>query len=84
MTDTNNQPGPGTERASEPDVRPGTSFWRIAQSVGAGLIGVQSRKNRERDFTEGKPIHFLVGGVIGTFLFLLAVWLLVQYLLATS
>lgn len=84
MTDTNNQPGPVAEPASEPEVRSGTSFWRIAQSVGAGLIGVQSRKNRERDFTEGKPIHFLVGGVIGTVLFLLAVWLLVQYLLATS
>ncbi len=84
MTDTSNQPGPGTEQGSEPVERSGTSFWRIAQSVGAGLIGVQSRKNRERDFTEGKPIHFLVGGVIGTVLFLLAVWLLVQYLLATS
>lgn len=64
--------------------RTGTGFWRIAQSVGAGLIGVQSKANRERDFTEGKPIHFVVGGVIGTLLFLLAVWLLVQYLLATS
>ena len=84
MTDTSNQPGTDTARGSEPDVRTGTSFWRIAQSVGAGLIGVQSRKNRERDFTQGKPIHFLVGGVIGTVLFLLAVWLLVQYLLATS
>ncbi len=84
MTDTSNPPGTGTTQGSGSDVRPGTSFWRIAQSVGAGLIGVQSRKNRERDFTEGKPIHFLVGGVIGTVLFLLAVWLLVQYLLATS
>lgn len=77
MTGTTNQNDGEKQRS-------GTGFWRIAQSVGAGLIGVQSRKNRERDFTEGKPIHFLVGGVIGTALFLLAVWLLVQYLLATS
>ena len=64
--------------------RRGTGAMSVARSVGAAMIGVQSRKNRERDFTEGKPIHFIVGGVIGTLLFLLAVWLLVQYLIATS
>ena len=62
----------------------GTSFWQIVQSVLAGLIGVQSRKNRERDFTQGKPIHFIIGGVVGTALFLLVIWLFVQYLIATS
>ncbi len=66
------------------NARSGTGFWNIVQSVGAAMIGVQSRKNRERDFTQGKPIHFIIGGVIGTLLFLLAIWLLVQYLLATS
>jgi len=48
------------------------------------MIGVQSRRNRERDFTEGKPVHFVVGGLIGTLLFVLAVWLLVRYLIATA
>lgn len=76
MTDTSKQDN-GEERS-------GTGFWQIAQSVGAGLIGVQSRKNRERDFTQGKPIHFMVGGLLGTALFLFVVWLIVQYLLATS
>ncbi len=64
--------------------RSGTGFWSVVQSVGAAMIGVQSRKNRERDFTQGKPLHFIVGGLIGTALFLLVVWLLVQYLIATS
>ena len=66
------------------DERSGTGFWNVVQSVGAAMIGVQSRKNRERDFTQGKPIHFIVGGLIGTVVFLFVVWLLVQYLLATS
>jgi len=66
------------------DGRTGTGFWNVVQSVGAAMIGVQSRKNRERDFTQGKPIHFIFGGVIGTLIFLFIVWLLVQYLLATS
>ena len=64
--------------------RSGTGFWSIVQSVGAALIGVQSSKNRERDFTHGKPLHFIVGGLIGTAIFLFFVWLIVQYLLATS
>ncbi|MFK7858896.1 MAG: DUF2970 domain-containing protein [Granulosicoccus sp.] len=64
--------------------RAGTGFWNVMQSVAAALIGVQSSKNRERDFTHGKPIHFVIGGVVGTLIFLLVVWLLVQYLLATS
>ena len=64
--------------------RGGTGFWSVAQSVGAAMIGVQSRRNRERDFTEGKPLHFVIGGLVGTALFLLLVWLLVQYVLATS
>lgn len=70
--------------ASAADGPTGTGFWNVVQSVGAALIGVQSRKNRERDFTHGKPIHFIVGGIVGTLLFLFAVWLLVQYVLATS
>lgn len=73
----------GSHVDGEPE-RSGTSFWNIVQSVGAGLIGVQSRKNRERDFTQGKPLHFIIGGLVGTALFLFFVWLIVQYLLATS
>ncbi len=64
--------------------RSGTGFWSVVQSVGAGLLGVQSSKNRERDFTQGKPLHFIVGGLVGTAIFLFFVWLIVQYLLATS
>lgn len=73
-----------SEQRSSTDHRQGTGFWNVVQSVAAGLIGVQSSKNRERDFTHGKPIHFIVGGLVGTVLFVLAIWLLVKYLLATS
>jgi len=54
-------------------VRKGTGFWAVMQSVGAAMIGVQSRKNRERDFTQGKPIQFIIVGLVGTALFLLVV-----------
>lgn len=75
----------GSESGNDADnKRTGTGFWSIVQSVGAALIGVQSSKNRERDFTQGKPLHFIIGGLIGTAVFLIFVWLIVQYLLATS
>jgi hypothetical protein len=48
------------------------------------MIGVQSSKNKERDFNHGKPIHFIVGGVVGTLLLLLVIWLIVQFLIVTS
>ena len=72
-----------SEKASE-NTRSGTDFWNVAKSVFAAMIGVQSSKNKERDFTQGKPIHFIVGGFIGTLLFLLAVWLLVKIVIASS
>jgi len=70
-----------TQQSNE---RGGTGFWNVVQSVAAAMIGVQSRKNRERDFSQGKPIHFIIGGLAGTLIFLIIVWLIVQYLLATS
>jgi len=60
--------------------RTGTGFFAVMQSVGAAMIGVQSSKNKERDFTHGKPIHFIIGGLVGTLLFLLAIWMLVKYM----
>lgn len=62
-------------------VEKGTGFWAVVQSVMAAGIGVQSRANKERDFTHGKPLHFIVGGLIGTVFFILSVWLFVQYLI---
>lgn len=61
--------------------RKGTGFWAVVQSVLAAGIGVQSQANKERDFTHGKPLHFIVGGLIGTLLLVLSIWLLDQYLI---
>ena len=35
------------------------SFWQMLHSVMAAAFGVQSGKNRARDFTHGKPSHFV-------------------------
>mgnify|MGYP005989623399 CR=1 FL=1 len=40
------------------------------KSVAAAFFGVQSNKNRERDFGQGKFSHFIIVGVIGVFIFI--------------
>ncbi|MBI6706171.1 DUF2970 domain-containing protein, partial [Pseudomonas viridiflava] len=40
------------------------TFRQMLHSVLAAAFGVQSGKNRERDFTYGKPAHFLLLGLL--------------------
>ena len=47
----------------------------------AAAFGVQSSKNRERDFQDGKAIHFIAAGIIATLLFIGGMYLLVQLIL---
>lgn len=51
---------------------------RIIQSTLAAAIGVQSKKNRERDFQEGNAGTFIAAGIIFTALFIAAVMTVVQ------
>ena len=37
-------------------------------------LGVHSNKARERDFTKGKPSHFIIAGVLFTLLFILIIF----------
>ncbi len=53
----------------------------MLQSVLAAAFGVQSGKNRARDFSRGKPSHFIVLGVLFTAVFALALFALVKLVL---
>ncbi len=46
---------------------------QMLQSVLAGALGVQSGKNRARDFTHGKPSHFIFLGIGFTVVFVLVI-----------
>ncbi|MCR9089729.1 DUF2970 domain-containing protein [Algiphilus sp.] len=48
-------------------------FLELLQSVAAALLGVQSNAARTRDFSRGKPLHFVIIGAVATVLFVLAV-----------
>ncbi|HEX4872192.1 MAG TPA: DUF2970 domain-containing protein [Nevskiaceae bacterium] len=52
------------------------SLWQTLLSVLAAFFGVQTRANRERDFTHGRASHFIVMGLLATLAFIgLLVWL---------
>lgn len=55
----------------------------VIGSLFAGWFGVQSEKNRQRDFTHGKFSTFIIGGIIFAILFVLFVVGIVQIVLST-
>jgi hypothetical protein len=58
------------------------SPWQVVASTVAAAFGVQSSRNRERDFTLGKPSHFIVAGIVFTVLFVLGMILVVNLVLS--
>lgn len=48
-------------------------------SVIAAAFGVQSSKNRLRDFQGGSPVPFIIGGIVFTLLFILAIVTVVHW-----
>lgn len=59
-------------------------FVDIVLSVLAGFFGVQSERNRARDFQHGRPIHYILVGLALTLLFILAVLLAVKWVLRSA
>ena len=64
---------------TEPDKAP--TLFQSVTSVLAAFFGVQSSKNRERDFKHGKAATFIVVGLVMTGVFVLTVWLAVKFAL---
>jgi hypothetical protein len=60
------------------------SLVSLFASIAAAAMGVQSTKNRERDFSSGSPARFVVAGVIGTALFVLTMYLVVKLVLSSA
>ena len=76
MSDDPNEP-------SKADDAPLT-FWQIAGSTIAAAFGVQKRANRERDFARGKPLHFIIAGIVFTVVFVLIVASVVHLVLRSA
>jgi len=60
------------------------SFWQIVGSTMAAALGVQKKANKERDFTHGKPIHFITAGVLFTAGFVIGMILIVRFVISMA
>ena len=57
---------------------------QVVSSVLAASLGVQSSKNRERDFKQGRAGVFIAAGIIFTLLFIGTVVTVVQLVLKSA
>ncbi len=62
------------ESQDKSDSHQGTGLLNTIKSVAMGFLGIQSSKNRERDFSKGKASDFIIIGIIMTLLFVLVVY----------
>ena len=60
------------------------SLGAIVRSILAAAIGVQTNKNRERDFNEGNPLAFIIGGFVFTLLFIATIATIVGFVLSKN
>lgn len=79
MTEKNTDSQETTAAESEP-----LTFWEMLSSTLWAFVGVQSRRNRTRDFSRGKAIHFIYFGIGFTVLFVVGMFLLVRFVLAAA
>lgn len=56
------------------------TFFQITVSIMASFFGVQSSKNHQRDFERGKPLHFIIIGLLMTCLWYGAIYFVVNVL----
>ena len=61
---------PQRETVSEDDESEDLTLLQVMGSVFAAGFGVQSKDRKVRDFTRGKPLQFIIAGLVFTLAFL--------------
>ncbi|MEM7256922.1 MAG: DUF2970 domain-containing protein [Pseudomonadota bacterium] len=64
--------------------RQGTGLINTIKSALAAAMGVQSSANRNRDFEHGRPMHFIIAGILVTLLFIGVIVLMVSWMIASN
>ncbi|MFD2165484.1 DUF2970 domain-containing protein [Thalassotalea euphylliae] len=60
------------------------SWWQTVKSVGAAFFGVQSTNNHQQDFNKGKPIQFIIVGLLAVFLFIMSLVIAVSLVMPNN
>ncbi len=76
-------PSDGTREEAPGNAGKGLNPLAVVSSVLAAGLGVQSSRNRERDFKEGRAGTFILAGLIFTALFIGSVYGVVSLVLAS-
>ena len=63
-----------------PPVKP--SFWRTIRAVAWSFVGLRSRGAYEEDVKNLNPVHIIVAGLLGVFVFVAVLVLLVNWMVA--
>jgi hypothetical protein len=63
---TSTHPDQRHKQDCEPCSQPDLTLTQVMGSVLAAGFGVQSKENKVRDFTRGKPVHFIIAGLTFT------------------
>lgn len=72
-----------TDKPFQQEEKPGKlGFLQMLSSSLAAAIGVQSSKNKERDFSQGDAKRFVILGIVMTLVFLLTMLGIVQLVLS--
>ncbi len=82
--DTEGDPTGAREPEPEHAEKKGLGALQVVSSVFAAGLGVQSSRNRERDFRQGRAGTFIAAGIIFTALFIGAVLTVVKLVLASA
>ena len=85
MSDTERESGTqDTSEQQELEKKGSLNPMQVVASVFAAGLGVQSSKNRERDFKQGRAGVFIAAGIIFTIFFIGTVFTVVQLVLKSS
>jgi hypothetical protein len=60
-----------------------TSLWRTTKAVAWSFVGLRARGDYEEDIKNLSPIHIIVVGLVGVFVFVATLVLLVNWMVAT-
>ena len=70
--------------SQEKHSKPGTGIKNSVLSAIAALFGIQSNKNRERDFKQGNPLDFIMIGIVTLIVLLFGMALIVKVVLQSN
>lgn len=63
------------------DKKDSLTFWETLSSVLWAMLGVQKKKNAQRDFSKGKASHFIIIGLLFALVFVLTLIFVVSFII---